>query len=171
MGVNADVLTALAAILALPISLFAAYLSNRADARSKVAARTQVYLALRERFFHVHSQLPEAYSDPSWYPELKSDRAAATRYWHHAFDEWYVTTRLDPALLRDLWMQYFKGAISSGLRHKGLRIHLLESIAARGEHDDLWMAYVNEVAIIWAQSHPQSSGACLGLACDHTLAA
>jgi hypothetical protein len=51
MGVNADVLTALAAILALPISLFAAYLSNRADARSKVAARTQVYLALRERFF------------------------------------------------------------------------------------------------------------------------
>jgi hypothetical protein len=71
MGVNADVLTALAAILALPISLFAAHLSNRADARSKVAARTQVYLALRQRFFHVHSQLPAAYSDPNWYPEAE----------------------------------------------------------------------------------------------------
>lgn len=167
MNVDADSVTAFVALASLPLSALAAFISIRADARSKVAARSQVYLALRARFFEVHAQLPPGYADPDWRPTLKGERAAATRYWHHAFDEWYATTRLDPGLLRSLWQQYFSGAVISGLRHNGLRAHLLESVALRGEHDELWMSFVSEMERLWRRSHPESAGACRGLACDH----
>jgi len=80
MNVDADLVTAIAALAAVPLSAIATLIAMRADARSTVAARTQVYLALRARFFEVHSQLPPGYADPDWRPELKSERAAATRY-------------------------------------------------------------------------------------------
>ncbi|MBP1642860.1 MAG: hypothetical protein H6Q03_1529 [Acidobacteria bacterium] len=167
MNSNAELLAAVAALAALPVSAFAAYLSKRADARSKVAARTQVYLTLRTRFFEVHSQLPPSYADPAWRPGSEDEKAAATRYWHHAFDEWYITTQLDPDLLRDLWRKYYSGALSNGLRHNGLRAQFLEMSFHRGEHDELWVDYAREVARVWAESHPRGTGACPGLACDH----
>ncbi|MEO8346434.1 MAG: hypothetical protein ABI607_12140 [Betaproteobacteria bacterium] len=167
MSVNAEMLAALAALAALPISFFAVFLAKRADARSKVAAKTQVYLALRTRFFEVHSQLPPEYANTDWTPILDGERAAATRYWHHAFDEWYITTQLDPELLRDLWVNYFSGALSSGLHHRGLRAHLSDLNVRRGEHDTLWANFAIEVDHVWATSHPNDAGTCGGLACDH----
>lgn len=167
MNLDADLVAAFGALAALPIAVFAAYTSKRADARSKVAARTQVFLALRTRFLDVHARLPGTYADPDWQPRDQDEQSAATRYWHHAFDEWYITNRLDAELLSDMWREFFEEGVLSGLLHNGLRLHLCNLTARRAEHAGLWTDFASEIERAWMAMHPHGQGACRGLQCEH----
>ena len=106
-----ELLIALASVV---VSIMAFGLSWSADARAKVAARAQLFLTLRTRFLSVIENLPPTFRDPNWDASDKEGRSAAIRYWHHAFDEWFVTNCLDEKLMRNLWDQYYSEAVLSG---------------------------------------------------------
>ena len=48
--------------------------------------------------------------------------AAVLAYWHHTFDEWYVTNHLNHKHMKELWDEFYAPAILSGMRHEGLRV-------------------------------------------------
>ena len=162
-----DLLKLTVAIAALPISIFAAIMSIRADRRARIAALTQTYLTLRTRFIGVHEKLPSSYSSPTWRVRDKNEDAAVSRYWHHAFDEWYLTNRLDQPLLSKLWDDFFKDAVVSGLRHNGLRVAFNELVRTKREHDKLWRQFSDVLDQAYRQTHPENAGKCKGLHCEH----
>src|ERR1700745_1295631 len=98
------------------VSVGAFLISWRADDRSKVAARAQLFLDLRTQFLKILEDLPPSYADPDWHATDPDRRAAAIRYWHHAFDEWYLTQCLNKRLMSQLWDQYYSSAMLAGLR-------------------------------------------------------
>lgn len=168
MQLNADFFAAVGALAAVPVSIFAVHLARKADSRSKVVTRTKIYLTLRSRFIELHQQLPPAYPDPEWRPESDADRAAVARYWHHAFDEWYVTKHLDRELLDSLWNEFFLGAALSGLRHNGLRFHFATLGGSRGEHDTMWQKFSAVLEHEWMATHTDKTVRCDGFYCQHS---
>jgi hypothetical protein len=50
---------------------------------------------------------------------------ARQAYWHHSFDEWYIS-RLAPKELGDMWDGFFKRAVQSGYAHPPLKATLNE---------------------------------------------
>lgn len=149
------------------VSACALWLAWRTEARGQIAARTQLFLDLRTRFLSVLEQLPAAYRDPDWHATEPAERAAAIRYWFHAFDEWYVIRRLYPKLMRQLWHEFYAQAILAGLRHTGLRETLLEMLAQDPQPAELWQLFRRDLESLWAADHPRNGAACRGLACEH----
>lgn len=152
------------------VAIAAFILSLRTDARAKVAARTKLFLDLRDRFFEVHKGLPNTYADPDWYPSTLEERTAIIRYWHHAFNEWYVTTCLDDKHMRLLWNKFFSDAVLSGLRHNGLRRVAVEITQPEMElKGAYWKRFRYELDRIWRKHHPEDNCICSGIDCtaDH----
>lgn len=163
---GADSVSAVVGIGALIVSGFALLISRRADARAKFAARTQIYLTLRSRFLEIYERLPPSYQDPSWRPTSQAEKAAANRYWQHAFDEWYITKHLDPALLGSLWNDFFAGALRSGLRRDGLRFYFSEIRHSRAQNDSNWGKFAAEVEQAWLSTHQDKADPCKGFCCE-----
>lgn len=149
--------------VSLAVSALAYWRTWRADRRGEIATRTQMFLALRTRFLDLLHDLPPEYADEEWDASLPAHRAAAIRYWHHAFDEWYIAKHLNLKLMGQLWDEYYRSALLGGLRHYGLRRTF--SLASRT--DALWNEFADELARIWRSTHPDDSRGCQGLACDH----
>jgi hypothetical protein len=150
------------------VSSLAFWVAWRADLRGQVAARTQLFLDLRTRFLEVHSGLPAQYRDPNWDASDPAHRAAAVRYWHHAFDEWYTTRRLNERLMRRLWDDYYVNAVCAGLRYNGLRRTIIDITRPGIEVAPVWQEFRRELDRIWAREHPANRTACSGLDCAHT---
>ena len=151
---------------ALIVSVCAFWLSWRADTRGQVASRTTMFLNLRTRFLDVLEKLPPQYGAPDWDASSPNDRAAAIRYWHHSFDEWYVTTQLNEKLMRQLWTEYYSEAIFHGLKHNGLRRVLVEAIKADEKLAELWKDFLHELDRLWADGHPRDGTKCNGIKCN-----
>jgi hypothetical protein len=149
------------------VSVGAIMLALSADARAKVAARAQLFLTLRTRFLDVLEDLPANYMAPDWDASNPEQRAAAIRYWHHAFDEWYVTERLDKKLMHQLWAQYYREATRAGLKHNGLRRALVAMRDTDEELAKLWSDYLEEVNSLWSEGHPRNATRCSGIGCQH----
>jgi hypothetical protein len=105
--------------------------------------------------------------DSDWDASIPEHRAAAIRYWHHAYDEWYVTNRLDDKLLKSLWEQYYSKAVLGGLNHYGLRKTLIGMKKTNGYRAELWKDYFEELDVIWAKNHPPDGKKCAGIECVH----
>src|SRR5215510_5856518 len=113
------------------IALAAFFLSWRADRRAAALARTQMFLELRTKFLEVYKRLPSFEKSASDYtPE---EKAAVLAYWHHTFDEWYVTNRLNHKHMKELWDEFYAPSILAGMRHDGLRVVLFAMIDAEDE--------------------------------------
>lgn len=166
---GAELITAISTLAAVLVSVVALLVSLRADARAKTAARTDVYLSLRSRFLEVHAALPASYTDPNWMPTTPDEQSAVTRYWHHAYDEWYITKRLNAELLQDLWAEYYSKAILAGLRHNCLRLWLVAMTRADVELAAFWTDYRKELELQWAKLHPSDGTTCKGLECSHAI--
>jgi hypothetical protein len=54
-------------------------------------------------------------------PADEGEAAARAAYWHHSFDEWYLSTRLAPSEFGVLWRDFYKRAAQAGLRHPALK--------------------------------------------------
>jgi hypothetical protein len=107
------------AIASAAVALAAFFLSWRSDARAKVLARTQMFLELRTRFLEIYQRLPPFDKPSSSYtPE---EKLVVLSYWHHAFDEWYVTNRLSQKHMKELWDEFYAPSILAGMAHQGLR--------------------------------------------------
>ncbi|MBM2614258.1 hypothetical protein JIG36_01650 [Actinoplanes sp. LDG1-06] len=108
--------TALASLL---IALIAVILAIRTDRRSREVLKIQTYLSLRSRFIELLQKLGELEDTrPADDPELRLARVA---YWHHSWDEWYLSERLSRAEFGGMWDGFFSKAMLAGLRHSALR--------------------------------------------------
>ena len=129
------------------VALAAFFLSWRADARAATLARTQMFLELRTRFLEVFRQLPPFDKPASDYtPEQK---AAVLAYWHHTFDEWYVTHRLNRKELKKLWDDFYAPAVLAGMRHPGLREVLFQMIDAADEFGEYRRGFGAAMKSLW----------------------
>lgn len=75
------------------------------------------------------------------------DVAASGRYWHHAYDEWYVARRLNPKLMGRLWNEFYIPSIRSGLQHPGLGralTHILEEQPEMARH---WTGFMRDIGV------------------------
>src|SRR5262245_52628353 len=147
------------------VSVCAFWLAWRADSRGQVAARSQLFLDLRAQFLKVLEDLRPGFWEPGWEPSDPEHKAAAMRYWHHAFDEWYVTTQLNEKLMRQLWDQFYRKAVLAGLKHDGLRKSFVEMMRTQVDLAKLWDPFRKQLDMIWAESHPDDGTKCPGVAC------
>lgn len=149
------------------VAASAFWLSWQSEARSQLAARTQLYLDLRTRFLHVLEGLPAKHTEPDWDASSKEDHAAAVRYWHHSFDEWYLTRWQNQKLMGTLWDEFYSKALLSGLKHNGLRKALATFQPAEKGPTELWVHFTNELEAIWKKEHPNDGTRCSGIECAH----
>lgn len=112
-----NLVSALAAVFSATTAATAIVFTYRSERRSREVTKAQVYLTLRQTFIDIYRELGdlEGGADPE--AQLRLARQA---YWHHAFNEWYVS-RLAPRELGDLWPSFFRAANASGFRHPALR--------------------------------------------------
>ena len=129
------------------IALAAFFLSWRADQRAKALARTQMFLELRTRFLEVFRRLPALDKAASEYtPEEKK---AVLAYWHHTFDEWYVTNRLSHKYLKELWNDFYAPAVLAGMRHPGLRAVLFDMIDTDEQFGEYRRTFGDAMKSLW----------------------
>jgi hypothetical protein len=139
--------TEAAAAAAAAVALAAFFLSWRAERRAAALARTQMFLELRTKFLGVYQQLPSFDKPASDYtPE---ERAAVLAYWHHTFDEWYVTNHLNYRHMKKLWHEFYAPAILSGMRHEVLRMVLFSMIDAEDEFGEYRRSFGDAMKKLW----------------------
>jgi len=91
---------------------------------AQVVVRAQTYLDLKCRFLRISKDLEAVLSDP---PSREDFRAWHRRWlptYHcrqRAFDEWFLTQKLDRRVLGALWSNYYRGAAESALKHEESR--------------------------------------------------
>ncbi|WP_219464370.1 hypothetical protein [Nonomuraea rhizosphaerae] len=123
MSTFLNVIAVLSGTLSAITALAAVYLAVRAEKRSRKVAAAQIYLALRARFLEIFERLGDVDGAE---PASEDERAARAAYWHHSFDEWYLSTRFAPSEFRGLWDGFYRDATHSGLAHPALRQALIE---------------------------------------------
>jgi hypothetical protein len=122
-GQWAQSLSAVAAGLSSIIALVAILIAVRNDRRSREVTKTQIFLALRDRFLDIYEKL----GDLDKLKAIDEDkRAAREAYWHHAFSEWYVCKNIAPHEMGGMWYSLYKGLIKSGYDHPALKATLAE---------------------------------------------
>jgi hypothetical protein len=153
------------ASLSLVVSAAAIFLSIRSNRRAEITTRTRIFVELRTRFLDIREDLPDL-SVPrgEWSPEQK---IAAKRYWLHTFDEWYVTNKLNEALMLNLWNSFYSKAVQDGLRHKELRASLVSMLEGKQELLRCFPEFEQELRQLWAEAHPAKGSECTDLDCDH----
>jgi hypothetical protein len=103
-------------------ALIAVYMAVRAEGRTRKVAAAQLYLELRSRLIGLYTQL----GDMDSVAVSDAERKARAAFWHHCYDEWYLSTRFAPEEFGSLWMDFYKDASRSALGHAGLRSALEE---------------------------------------------
>jgi len=142
------------ALASLVVAVSTAIVAFRVDLRNKAVIRTELFIQLRSSFLDVLQSLPPEYRDPNWRPATALEQAAAVRYWHHAYDEWYVSRRLNAALMGPLWDGFYRPAIQSGLAHPGLRHAFGRMLEEQPELATLWRDFTREIGA--HESHARS---------------
>ena len=138
------------AVASAAVALAAFFLSWRSDARAKVLARTQMFLELRTRFLEVFQRLPPFDKPSSSYtPE---EKLVVLSYWHHAFDEWYVTNRLSHKHMKELWNEFYAPAVLAGMRHQGLRDVLFNMIEEQEGFGEYRRSFGEAMKKLWDQA-------------------
>ena len=107
-------------IASVVISLSAFILSFVLSAQNKKNTRNNLFLGLRQRFIDILEDLPPRFREKDWQPE-KDENNAIARYWHHVFDEWYLTNYLGDKMTKKLWSDYFVHPTKSALRYTSIR--------------------------------------------------
>lgn len=90
--------------------------------------KIDLYLSLRHEFQAIRKEI----SDECFYSplvEITTDQKThIMRYWLNAFDEWFVTNKLNKGAYRALWEEYFGPAIQSTLRSQTMVKVLVEML-------------------------------------------
>lgn len=157
--------------IAIGISLAALIFSFLRYERERITAKGQLYLSLRSRFETLLEDLPPEYRNQNWDAADPDGEAIAIRYWHQCFDEWYITNRLfgKDKIMYELWTDFYAKAILAGLNHNGLRKVLIKMINANDPLITLMKDFVDDVLVIWKNSHPDGPNNCPGWTCVHSM--
>ncbi|WP_320775837.1 hypothetical protein [Streptomyces sp. CRN 30] len=114
------VVTSISGALSALAAMVAVYMAVRAEGRTRKVAAAQLYLEMRSRFIGLYTQLGDMDSTVATAAEYK----ARVAFWHHCYDEWYLSTRFAPREFGDLWQDFYRDAGRSALHHAGLRAAL-----------------------------------------------
>jgi hypothetical protein len=117
-----DFLAAISGGLSALTALIAVVIAIRSERRSREVLKAQMYLTLRQGFHDIYRELGDLTGRSEEDTDLRMARQA---YWHHAFDEWYIS-QLAPRELGDMWNAFFKRATLSGWAHPALKATLDE---------------------------------------------
>ncbi|WP_433297526.1 hypothetical protein ACQP2F_41245 [Actinoplanes sp. CA-030573] len=120
-----DIAAVATATVSTLIALIAVVIAIRNDRRSRQVIKIQTYLALRSRFIEIYQRLGKL-EDSRTPQDDVALRLTRQAYWHHCWDEWFISERLSPAEFGDMWKRFFSAAAESGLRHPALRTTLAE---------------------------------------------
>lgn len=131
----AQVLTGIASMVTAVIALRVAIGTSR---RSREALKVQTYLQLRSEFIDIYRELGQLDATK---PASDTEQARQA-YWHHVWDEWYITKKLAPAEFSPLWNEFFAKAVDSGYRQGPLKA-TFEELASK--EDSGFGAYAKEL--------------------------
>jgi hypothetical protein len=124
----------------------------------------QVYLDLRRNFSALKGSIPLWYSEARIPPDASPDQIRACElYWQNAFDEWFVTTRLEPWHLRRLWKRFYAGTFTLALSHGALRevvAKLTHDGAEFGDHQEVFRESLNKLCLQAYKVPLCGNGAC-----------
>lgn len=112
-----DTLAAISGGLSALTAFIAVVIAIRSERRSREVLKAQMYLSLREGFMNIFRELGDLTGRSEEDVHLRMARQA---YWHHAFDEWYIS-QLAPRELGDMWDSFFRRAVQSGYAHAPLK--------------------------------------------------
>ncbi len=100
-----------------------------------LASRATTFSNLRLAFSALRKELPQQpWSISSMPSSLEFD--AMVKYWQYAFDEWFITQRLNPRIFGTLWTSYYREVIGTSCRSPIMVLALFKAAAeASGEPD------------------------------------
>jgi hypothetical protein len=138
-GKKFDRILALLAVTIAGLSFWVAWQSTNSNER---IVRVNTYMVLRQDFKEVISDIPGDFmdEDSSAPPQDSKDWKRIQDYWYHAFDEWYITTQLDPTL-QALWDTRYKDIITSMLEKNAFRKVLCYLIKKKFPENDIMKEY------------------------------
>lgn len=125
---------------------------------SKIAAITNLFIALRSRYLEIHGELPLAVRQADWTPAEDTDEwRAIERYWYVSFDEWFSTRKLGDSAGKMLWNEFYCHVLQSSLENPSMKKVLLKmlhgsvSFGSRTFRDE----FRAELTTLWKISHPE----------------
>jgi hypothetical protein len=101
---------------ALRVSRESLRISESNASRSRTAAQADTFRNLRSTFAGIRAKLPPGCLSATDLPSTIEGRDALIRYWHNAFDEWFITKKLFPDELQRLWEEYYEDALRSSCK-------------------------------------------------------
>jgi hypothetical protein len=103
---------------AVAVSLAAFVIAAMSYIKSSAAARAQVLLEFRKRFSELKGSIPAWYSAPTIPDGVSAAVRAVERYWQNAFDEWFVTTKLERWALPEVLEALLQGDFQAGAQQR-----------------------------------------------------
>ena len=155
------------AALAVIVAVAAFFLTWRSERRSRVVAKTQVYMDLKSRFLTIQETLPAGYENDDWNPDVPAERTSVVRYWHHCFDEWFISHYLARDMVGDLWKEYYADSLGVALGRAKMRAVVLRMTDERAGNGH-WKGFRNDLDDIWRRSHAPRPKECPGIKCEDT---
>jgi hypothetical protein len=110
------------AIVAVIIAILAEWRSREAEKRGAELLTAEIYVTLRTGFIDIFEKLGDLGQGSA---STLQERLAREAYWHHAYDEWFISRRLAPHALPELW-DVFRDKVRSGGAHPALAQSLSE---------------------------------------------
>jgi hypothetical protein len=137
--------------VAVVFSILAHLRAGQAEQRSLAEAKTNAFLAFRERFSQIKHDLPPKWADGVWLPERNTDEWRRIElYWQNAFDEWFVPMVLNKNHMSDLWDLFFKSAVESALHNRPLR-YVAWNLYKAGEFANYKGKYMGVLEDLWGK--------------------
>lgn len=137
--------------LAIAISLAAFLVAAMSYLKATAAIRAEIFLDFRKRFSELKVSIPDWYNAAGIPKDVpKGELRAVELYWQNAFDEWFVTNKLEPWNFRKLWHRFYKGILIRALSNGALReaaARLTHGSAEFGEHQDEFRTVLNALCM------------------------
>lgn len=101
-----------------------------------LASRAETFRNLRVAFNKLREELPDRFWLETSIPTDPKRFEAMVRYWQLAFDEWFITQRLNPTVFGPLWETYYSEVLKVSCQSPAMVAALLKAaVGASGEAD------------------------------------
>lgn len=163
MAGSAEKWSAIAAIVSCVAAMASAYLSHdsaktaqqaliSSEKMNRETQRATTFSQFQEQYNAVSSRFPARVLDKKFRPKRGTDDYARLEaYWFFCFSEWYSTTEVNAAALKDLWTNYYRPLVADGLETPSLRYVLEDRVRVRGSSPGAWNRYLRELAALARQ--------------------
>jgi len=108
-----------------------------------LASRAETFRNLRVAFNKLRDDLPDRFWLETRMPAEPRHFDAMVKYWQFAFDEWFITQRLNPKVFGKLWRAYYSEVITVSCKSPTMVAALFQAaVGACGEADRAFLDLV-----------------------------